>query len=449
MRNLFRQSSRRHQRRLPSTLSAEVQALEQRTLPAGTVLAVASAGNITLTGDNNSNQVTIVVTAAGITLTGTDGTLIRKGARTGTTLTLNTPNVTRDVTINLRGGDDALTVNVGTANLVIGRNLKIDASAGNDTINVPNTTGSITVNGELTVDLGTGTDRLTTATPITVLGNARITGNTGNDTINLDGLNVLQHLTIETGSGDDAVALTDSLVTGNANVALSGGNDDLDTNELTVLGATIFDAGAGDDSALSITDSLFAGRTRFHLQSGNDQIELSSEFQGVVEVTGGIGNDLLGIGASIFRAASSFHLGDGDDIAFIDDAEFFGNTSFDFGDGLDLLDIGSVDETLDVTLTPIFRARSSFHLGGGNDSVRLASANFQGRSTLDLGSGDDELGIFGTPPTRGEDVVVSVIAGEGLDRLEFVLASLTTLDLEALAALTNTVFENKVDLNDE
>ena len=37
MRNLFRQSSRRQPRRLLNSLSAEVQSLEPRTLPAGIV----------------------------------------------------------------------------------------------------------------------------------------------------------------------------------------------------------------------------------------------------------------------------------------------------------------------------------------------------------------------------------------------------------------------------
>ncbi|MFM9964685.1 MAG: hypothetical protein ACKV2Q_26060 [Planctomycetaceae bacterium] len=328
MRSLFRHSSRRHQRRLPSPLSAEVQSLEPRTLPAGTVTAVVSGGKITLTGDQNANHITIAATGTGITLTGTDGTLIRKGARTGTEFTVNSPNVTLDVTINLRGGNDELTVNVGTADLVIGRNLKIDAGAGDDTITVPDDTGSITINGTFTVDLGTGADTLTTTTPITVLGNVKITGSSGNDTVDLTRFEAAQHLTIETGSGDDAVVLRDSRVAGNVNVALSAGDDDLDTDNLmvgldldrddrTVGGAAIFDGGSGSDE-LNLVDSVFSGIARISLQTGNDTLALDSEFRGVLEVTAGAGNDDVLIGNADFQAHSRINLGSGDDELTVD-----------------------------------------------------------------------------------------------------------------------------------
>ncbi|MFM9964687.1 MAG: hypothetical protein ACKV2Q_26070 [Planctomycetaceae bacterium] len=462
MRNLFRQSSRRRQRRLPSTLSAEVQLLEQRTLPAGTVIALVAAGSITLTGDNNSNQLTINVTATGITLTGTDGTLIRRGARSASTVTIAGSNTFRDVNIDLNGGNDALTVNVGTAlaagNLTALRNLRINTGVGDDSVTVNNATsmsGSITVGGGLAVDLGAGNDRLTTtaqpapstlvAAPINVAGNVRITGSTGDDVVALEALTVGKHLTIETGSGNDSVVFVDSTITGNANVSLSAGNDDLDTNGLTVNGTAIFDAGAGDDGSLDIANSFFASLVRISLQTGNDGLELSSEFGGVLEVTGGVGNDFLGIGDAIFSKSSSFNLGAGDDTVFIDEGEFLASTSFDLGDGVDRLEIGFIPEIGDP-LTPIFRALSSFNLGAGNDLAIIASANFQANSSLNLGSGDDELAVNGAPLTRGEDVVITVDAGDGVDTLFYDEDSLDALGLSDLALAANTVFENKEDL---
>ncbi len=220
MKNLFRQSSRHQKHRSPSALSAEIQLLEQRTLPTGTVVAAVSSGNLTLTGDNNSNQLTINVTETGITLTGTAGTLIRSGAFSAATQTLVGSNTFRDVTINLDGGNDALTVNLGTdlavGNLTVRRNLKINGGFGNDSVTVNSatlTSGKIDVGGDLTVDLGAGNDRLTktlVAAPINVTGNVRIIGGTGNDDVELEALTVGKDLTIDTGSGDDEVFLVDS-----------------------------------------------------------------------------------------------------------------------------------------------------------------------------------------------------------------------------------------------
>lgn len=359
MRNLFRQSSRRQQRRLLKTLSAEVQSLEQRTLPAGTVTASFTGGNITLNGDSNDNQVQIDVLPTGTTITGLSGTLIKFGARS--TSSLSVPNITvRDVTVNLKAGDDSLTVNVGedddeaeAVDLVIGRNLKIDAGAGNDTVNLTVFNGTITVNGGLTVDLGAGNDSLTALheesdepddeeesdLPIQVLGNVKITGSTGNDGVGLADFATGKDLTIETGSGNDSVELLACEVGGNANVALSAGEDSLDVESSTVTGQATFDGGSNDD-AMSLVDSLFESLVRVNLQAGDDDLTLASEFRGVLDVIAGSGDDQVAIGDADFQADSSIKLGTGDDELTVDGEPSLSDgvsISVDAGLGIDTL----------------------------------------------------------------------------------------------------------------
>ena len=58
MKKRLRQSSYRSQ----SSLSAQIQSLEPRTLPAGTVIANISGGNITLNGDRFANFIEVDLT---------------------------------------------------------------------------------------------------------------------------------------------------------------------------------------------------------------------------------------------------------------------------------------------------------------------------------------------------------------------------------------------------
>ena len=98
---------RQSSRRLLGGLSAEVQSLESRCLPAGTVTADISGGNITLNGDKFNNLIEVELTSTGVFVRGVEGTNLKFGARTiadGSSLKLASgPRVTTDLIINLIG----------------------------------------------------------------------------------------------------------------------------------------------------------------------------------------------------------------------------------------------------------------------------------------------------------------------------------------------------------
>ena len=113
-------------------------------LAAGNVTAVYAAGNLTLTGDNADNLVTMSVTAGVLTLTGQSGTTVNGLA------SVSTPLVgPLTASINMGGGNDTLTINNVT--LVAPSVLM---GSGNDTFVITNSNLTIT-----TYSGGTGSNR--------------------------------------------------------------------------------------------------------------------------------------------------------------------------------------------------------------------------------------------------------------------------------------------------
>ena len=113
-------------------------------LAAGNVTAVYAAGNLTLTGDNSDNLVTMSVTAGVLTLTGQSGTTVNGLA------SVSTPLIgPLTAAINMGGGNDTLTINNVT--LVAPSVLM---GSGNDTFIITNSNLTIT-----TYSGGTGSNR--------------------------------------------------------------------------------------------------------------------------------------------------------------------------------------------------------------------------------------------------------------------------------------------------
>lgn len=299
MRHRIRQSLRPQL----GNLSAEVQFLEPRTLPAGTVTASVTGGSITLNGDRQDNVIEVALTPDGIFVRGVDGTNIKLGVRTitdGSPLKLAPgPTVTRDLVINLKDGDDAVLVYADSSSedpveALIGRNLKINTGRGSDTATVEVRDGTLTIGNELNIELDADADFLlldgnarvetdlpeqleeTENAPLHVAGLAKVSGGSGDDVIAVVDFSTGGNVEIQTGHGDDTIGLEDVLVGANAVISTGAGDDDVGIAYVTVLGRSNITTGSGDDR-VGIYSGHAEGDVIILLQQGNDTLAVDGD----------------------------------------------------------------------------------------------------------------------------------------------------------------------------
>jgi hypothetical protein len=129
--------------------------LEAREVPAGQIQAALTAGVLTLTGDDDSNVVTLKVTSTDITLT-PDGATAINGQAAGTPVTLTGAATTLKAA--LKSGADSLVIDAA-ADLILPGGAKVDLGDGDNTLNFT-TDGKIELRS-LSVGGGDGTDTVT------------------------------------------------------------------------------------------------------------------------------------------------------------------------------------------------------------------------------------------------------------------------------------------------
>ena len=292
---------RQSSRRLLGGLSAEVQSLESRCLPAGTVTADISGGNITLNGDKFNNLIEVELTPTGVFVRGVEGTNLKFGARTiadGSSLKLASgPRVTTDLIINLKDGNDSVSIYVGGSAetpvaATIGRNLKIDVGRGMDSVVIDVRDGSLTIGNELNIKLGDDSDSLLLGYipptvdqpadlpevtseiltfPLHVAGLTKISGGTGDDVVGAFGVSTGRNLQIETGGGNDAVVIGGASIGGSATISTGSGNDGVGLAFVAILGDTDIKTGSGDDRVVAFFVHS-EGNATILLQQGNDTV---------------------------------------------------------------------------------------------------------------------------------------------------------------------------------
>jgi hypothetical protein len=158
------------------------ESLENRQLMAGDVMASVHAGTLFIKGDNLSNGITITAGAIPnqVIITGTTV------AGSGTTVNgiTNAPvavnNVTMDMKISMKSGNDVVTIH----NLTVNGTTKFKGGAGIDAL----TMTSSTVCGDLKVKTGGSADNVT-LTATNVNGTAKIATQGDCDSVTLTGSN--------------------------------------------------------------------------------------------------------------------------------------------------------------------------------------------------------------------------------------------------------------------
>jgi hypothetical protein len=244
--------------------------LETRQLMAGNVTAAVVGGNLTITGDNTANVVTMQEVGD------TGQWKITLGERTWAdnhVKSFVTDPVTGGITVDLGGGGDTLIVKNGS----VAHNLTVMMGDGDDTTTLQN----LDIGTFLHYEGGSGNDHLT-------VGNVHVSDPTfaffssidmedGNDTAKIHNFTD-QDLELTTGSGNDHLTMTGCTFVGGPfqrlNIDTGDGNDTT-TLKNDTTGPLSVDAGTGKN-AMHISDctadsaTLLNGGTGSLSGSGND-----------------------------------------------------------------------------------------------------------------------------------------------------------------------------------
>lgn len=209
-----------------------VEALEDRSVLAGNVFALAAGGYLTLIGDSADNQLTITRSGtAGVQVTATGGTTINGG--TQTTQIFN--NVTQGVFALLGNGNDTLELRGSTTGLLQMSGItSINTGEGSDIVRFTNySTGSLILltgggNDQVFGQLDAAAPNITTG-GLRVNGGALVNTGAGNDTVSLNNSAFQSSHLLDVGAGNDSVDVRNSTFNGYTSLSGSIGRDTLNS----------------------------------------------------------------------------------------------------------------------------------------------------------------------------------------------------------------------------
>lgn len=228
-------------------LAAE--SLERRCLLAGNVTATFINGNLQLFGDVKNNALEIRAVGEDLLVQGLDTTRINGQAEvvfTGGALVLN------DLRAVMGKGHDRLLISdlAVAGNVQLGQG-QVDTlfDAGNDQIVLEN----VLIGGDLRVNAGAGADCVTLDL-VAVLETTELRGGGGSDKLRIID-SALTQLTLDSGSGNDQVAIDDSVIGSGASIRL----------------------GVGDDTLCILGDSVLARGAFINGNAGRDRLKLDDD----------------------------------------------------------------------------------------------------------------------------------------------------------------------------
>jgi len=293
--------------RLPHTRRLQVQNLESRELMAGNINASVVGGDLVLTGDLESNAVAIVQQGPGKYLV---GGLVHAGGQTTITKAGVAANshvlmgVTGDFEIRLRGGDDLLAMNStglpAGVKLLVPDDLNVTAGNGNDTVNL----NEVQVAGDANILLGNDHDLFVMTRGF--VGSRRgfsdsdlyVNGSSGNDRVQINQSIIRDDLYLPLGHGNNVATLNQVSVQDNATIATGDGQDNVSLYGSSVADDLLIHTGEGTDLVrlFSITaDYIFAQTGAGHLDrlqvggthANNAKFHDSSGFVDILDLLAG------------------------------------------------------------------------------------------------------------------------------------------------------------------
>ncbi|MDA1232022.1 MAG: peptidylprolyl isomerase [Planctomycetota bacterium] len=259
-----------------------IQALEDRALLAGNVVASLNGGHLSVTGDASANQLEVTVSNNQVVLRGMTDTTIN-GSTSVFVIADNTDTAPGNITIQTGAGNDTVIfsrnvkvaghvfLDGGTENdslsvtgATFRQSVSIYGRTGNDTISVQNAT----VDGILRVK-GNAGDDLISLTNVTTNSGLRVIGGAGADGVSLNNVTTNSWTEIKTGAGDDNITIRDSDINGFLRVKTRQGSDILDMDGNTVNGVTAINMGRATDFVRLRNTNTFNGAFRVQAGDGN------------------------------------------------------------------------------------------------------------------------------------------------------------------------------------
>lgn len=426
---------RRHRRLLPKHQSVEIQKLEPRSLPTGTVTVSFASNVLTLTGDNKGNalDVGVVATDTGVEITviGLEGTRIKVGAviTEADELVSFTPTAAFGIVANLAGGSDALTIGVdadlGTRSLT-----KLDFNTGDEDDHVDVTIGdgtTLNFTDIISIKTGEGNDVISVALNGVVTTAKTLTIDSGldSDEISIDvgelgALTVTGAAAFNTSDGhDDLNFLAQGAVTFNGKLDINTGEDDdaLDMDfaqGLTVKGLTTINTLDGDDDVtlFNVDSTLdFQAGLTVNLGSGDDDLHFNHEYDDVEEEFVGLeGGTLRAAGSGLTILAGSGH----DDVLISEKLNLIGGANIATGDGADVISIlTGLGTAVEGPVANVI-GKLTVDMGDDSDSVTLevidgTTLSVTAAALLNTGKGNDSVSLI------NDDTTVSFAAGLSID----------------------------------
>lgn len=260
--------------------------LESRLPLAGDVVVkVSGSGNVTMTGDNASSQISMTQTASGkFTITGNNGENFKVNGLAGTPGPVFLTGVTGSISVNQKGGDDLFLLNGLGAGIDMAKNVSIKMGAGQDAVFVVG--GKLS--GKLSIDTGKG--------------------DVGLSGVSIANMDVAKATTVNTGKGIDKVFINSSTFTKlsiDAGDCPAPSSDEVHLDTVTVNG----DAKITTRKGFDIIDAkaTTANRVTVNTGAGDDVLTLSGTLTlngpKKSKITGGAGHDTIN-GAAFVPAGS-------------------------------------------------------------------------------------------------------------------------------------------------
>lgn len=417
--------------------------LEDRDVPAGTVITAMSMGSLFILGDTNDNQITI--TQAGpntLAITPTGGTTVD-----GSSTTVLRP-IFSSLVIRLGTGNDSVTFDLSTPMLIRG-NLTIDygtTGTGDKTTMTSGATSSLTVLGSLAIRYAGG-NVATTLDNVAIAGNLVVRHGLGDSTFQLDNLLGSGHFSSVGGSlvvsntrGMSVNQVNDTNVAGSilcsnhqARVAdnAAGSNQIFNVTNTTpaTIGGSILIVNSNGDSPIGdvIADVNVKGGVGLNLGTGNFNATVSARNASTgPTINGGLGvrgsgawtgSVALGAPASglTVKGNLSLGLGNGSATISIDDVHVLMGTSILTGRGNDQLNIDGNGSDVGSVFAGGFVAAT----GPGQDSVTIgggaasALTEFKRGVAVNLGTDDDSLQLATVGKVKFDGLALSVVSFNG------------------------------------
>ncbi len=229
----------------------------------------------------------------------------------------------------------------------------------------------------------------------------------GDDSVLLQATEVQGGVSLQSGLGDDSLALVDTHISADLEILAGDGENTVSLERVTVGGDTSITAGLGDDH-ITLT---------------------GSEGQGSLSINAGEGANSILLSETVQHGASVILSGAGQDLITLDRADFLGHLRVESGAGDDKIWMSRI----------LLGAGAAVSGGEGDDYLYLSARALAGGITLSGGAGNDLIVLDQLPSltsqSGGQTDRVDVDGGLGDNR---VIVNLAELPTSILITIHNT-----------